>query len=530
MIKSKLENYLKEAVKEFLPIEIFASDNEKFGHYSTNIALKLARVQVCANKEPIKIADKIVNFLNKIAPKGFFKKIEVASPGFINFWLLEKVFQDEIKEILKKQEYHKKSKIKSQKLKIQIEFISANPTGPLTVGNGRGGFLGDALANILKLQGHKVIKEYYINDAKVSTQIRELGKTAIGVGKNYKTKNLEFKIKKLIFKKIKNYGDAGNLLAKEIQKENKSFIENELKIKFDNWFSEESLYKSGVIEKLLKELEIKNLTYKKDNAIWFKAKQFGDSEDRVLVRSTGEPTYFLPDFAYHLNKFKARKFDKVINIWGADHHGYGSRLKSGLIAFNISDKKLKIIISQLVRLTKKGKEFKMSKRKGIFTTLEDLIKEVGLDATKFFFLMYSPDTHMNFDLDLAKERSLKNPVYYAQYAAVRCLGILKKAGVKHQASNIKYELLSTKEDINLMRILTRFPEIIEEAAKNYSPQILARYSLDLARQFNNFYEKERIIGLDDKNLILARLALIQATLIIFKNTFDALGISLPKKM
>ncbi|MEE8131487.1 MAG: arginine--tRNA ligase [Candidatus Paceibacterota bacterium] len=552
MVKVKIINYLKEVVKEPVSIEVFVPDNEKFGHYSTNVALKLAKLR---KQNSMTVAEEIKSVLSRVVVKDFFKKIEIAPPGFINFWLSEKTLQDKIKEILKKEKkYGQQLKAKSSKLKaISIEFISANPTGPLTIGNGRGGFLGDALANILKFQGNKVVKEYYINDAKASTQIRELGKTAVGIGKSYKTKDLELKIKKLGPKKAKNYSDAGYLLAKIIQEDNKKFIENKLKIKFDKWFSEENLYKSGAVEKLLGELKKKNLIYKKDDAIWFKSKQFGDNEDRVLVRQprvagqAGEPTYFLPDLAYHLNKFKIRKFNKVIDIWGADHHGYSPRLKAGLKAFGIADEKLKIIISQLVRLIKKGKETKMSKRKGEYVSLEELIDEVGLDAARFFFLMYSPNTHMDFDLDLAKEKSLENPVYYVQYAAVRCDSILKKP--KFQSPNSKQipkpkfqnlKLLNTKEDLNLIRMLVRFPEIIEEAAQNYSPQILVRYSLDLARQFHNFYEKEHIIadlrGLNadqyrqSMDFMFARLALIQATLVIFKNTFNLLGITLPKKM
>lgn len=331
-------------------------------------------------------------------------------------------------------------------------------------------------------------------------------------------------------------------MAREVQKDNKKFIEKELKIKFNKWFSEESLYKNGAVEKLLGELKRENLVYEKDGALWLKTKDFGDSEDRVLVRQphlvrqAGEPTYFLPDLVYHLNKFKIRKFDKVIDIWGADHHGYEPRLRAGLKAFGIfenNDGKFKVIITQLARLIKDGKEVKMSKRKGEFITIEDLIKEVGLDAARFFFLMSSPDTHMNFDLSLAKERSMKNPVYYAQYAAVRCGSILKKSKSVH--SNIlenvgmNLKLLNTKEDLDLTRMLARFPEIIKEAAEKYNPQILVRYSLDLARQFHNFYEKERIIG-EEKNLMLARLELIKATQIIFKNLFGLLGVSMPKKM
>jgi len=271
-----------------------------------------------------------------------------------------------------------------------------------------------------------------------------------------------------------------------------------------------------------------------------------------LAGQAGEPTYFLSDLAYHLDKFKIRKFDKVINIWGADHHGYLPRLKASLKALNIPEDKLTAIITQLVRLKKEGKEVKMSKRTGEFITLKDLIEEVGLDATRFFFLMSSPDTHMDFDLDLAKEQSLKNPVYYVQYAAVRCNSILRKSEIRNPKSETNFKLLNTPEDINLVRALIRFPEVIEEVARNYNSQILVRYSLDLAREFHNFYEKERIIparrlrqpkatssaegrslnegGGEEKELMSARLELIKAARIIFKNLFELLGISLPKRM
>jgi arginyl-tRNA synthetase len=559
MLKTKVADYLKKTIcgilrksalspRESALAEIFVPENENFGHYSTNAALRLAKLQ---GKNPMEIATNIKNQISKIK-NNIIERIEVAAPGFINFWLSPKVFQDELKEILKKKEKYGKAILRqAQGKKIQVEFISANPTGPLTIGNGRGGFLGDVLARVLEFSGYRISREYYVNDAKVSTQIKELGKTAISEGSSYKTKNLEFRIENLgaRLKKITDYGEAGYLLAKEIQKENQKFIEKDLKIKFDNWFSEESLYQSGTVEKVLKDLEKKNLVYKKDGALWFKTKKFGDSEDRVLVRQprlagqAGEPTYFLSDLAYHLNKFKVRKFDKVIDIWGADHHGYLPRLKASLRAFNVSEDKLIAVITQLVRLKKGGEEVKMSKRTGEFITLKDLIEEVGLDAARFFFLMNSPDTHMDFDLDLAKEQSLKNPVYYVQYAAVRCNSILRKSEINIRTSDVpklppsilrtsdvqKLNLLNTSEDINLMRMLIRFPEVIEEAAKNYNPQVLVRYSLDLAREFHNFYEKERILG-EKQDLTTARLELIKAARIIFKNLFELLGISLPKRM
>jgi arginyl-tRNA synthetase len=532
MLKTKITDCLKKIIKESVPIEVSVPENEKFGHYSTNLALRLAKLK---GRNPMEIANEINEEL-KIKNAELFSKTEVVAPGFINFWLSEKVLQDELKEILKKKSSY--AKVSADKGKINIEFISANPTGVLHIGHGRGGFWGDTLANILEFAGFDVSREYYVNNAKVSTQIKELGKTALGEGTSYKTEDLEAKIKNLKskLKKITDYREAGYLLTEEIQKENQKFITKDLKIKFDKWFEEEDLYKSGTVKKLLKNLEKKKLVYKKEGALWFKTKGFGDSEDRVLIRGTNEPTYFLSDLAYHLDKIKIRKFDLAIDIWGADHHGYLPRLKAGLKALGVSEDKLKAIITQLVRLKKGGEEVKMSKRAGEFITLKDLVEEVGLDAVRFFFLMSSPDTHMDFDLDLAKERSLKNPVYYAQYAGVRIQSILakfknqnSKIKITNKKSKIDYTLLNTSEDINLMRILARFPEVMEAAAENYNPQILVRFILDLAKEFHNFYEKERIIG-EEKNVMLVRLELLKATQIIFENSFSLLGINLPTKM
>jgi len=544
MLKRKIINCLAGVIKESVVIEVSVPENEKFGHYSTNVALRLAKIQ---GKGPMETAQEITQKLKNLKTKDseIFEKIEVAAPGFVNFWLLKSDFQNEVKEILKTKEGYGKTKLKdkNKKLKINIEFISANPTGQLTIGNGRGGFLGDVLGKVLEFSGHDVTREYYVNNAKVSNQVRELGKTAVGEGTSYLTEDLKDKISelktkiaKIKAKKPKNlYGEVGYLITAEIQKENQKFIEKELKIKFDKWFIEEDLYKNGATEELLEELKKKDLVYEKDGALWFKTSGFGDTEDRVLIRTprevgqVGEPTYFLSDLAYHLNKVKERKFDLMIDIWGADHHGYLPRLKAGLKSLGVAEDKLMAIITQLVRLKKDGKEFKMSKRSGEFVTMKDLIEEVGLDAVRFFFLMSSPDTHMDFDLDLAKEQSLKNPVYYAQYAAVRCGSILRKSKAGSSKAKINFELLNTPEDVNLMRILAQFPEIIEEAAKIYNPQILVRYCLDLARCFHNFYEKERIIG-EGKDLMAARLELLKATQIIFKSVFSILGITLIAKM
>ena len=544
MIKTKILNYLKKAViKEPIEIEIFVPENEQFGHYSTNVALKLAKK---LKKSPLEIAEEIKT---KLITNHYslFTKIEVAPPGFINFWISEKVLQNELKEILKKKQNYGKSAVKGQMSKVQIEFISANPTGPLTLANGRGGFMGDVLSNILEFCGYKVEREYYVNDT--GNQILTLGKSILATNGFIKNEENFYKggyVKewakkhKAISKKYQNNPlKLGQLAAADFLKEIKKAVEKEAKIKFDRWTSEDKhIHKKSYIDKVLKIFKAKKLIYEKDGALWLKTTDFNDEKDRVLITQDKFPTYFLAD-AGHFLETKSRGFNSKIMILGPDHHGYVKRIQAA--AKIIGLKELKVIVTQAVRLMSAGKEVKMSKRTGEFVTFEDLIKEVKPDAARFFFLTHSPETHMDFDLDLAKERSMKNPVYYAQYAAVRCQGIIKKVNIRTsdvlRTSDV--QKLNTAEDINLMRQMARFPEAVEEAAKNYNPQILARYALDLAREFHNFYEKERIIparrslgegGGEEKNLMLARLVLIRATLIIFKNLFGLLGIGLPDKM
>jgi len=476
--------------------------------------------------------------------RNFFKKIEIAPPGFINFWISEKVLQNELKEILKQKNDYGRSKINpphppigggGQRSKIQIEFISANPTGPLTLANGRGGFMGDVLSNILEFCGYKIEREYYINDT--GNQILTLGKSILAANGFIKDEENFYKgnyVKEWAKKNssiIKKFQDnplkVGKLAAKDFLKTIRKVLKEKAGIDYDRWTSEEKdIHKKNYINKVLDIFKKKNLVYDKDGATWLKTTDFGDDKDRVLVTNDGFPTYFLADSGHYLET-KERGFGGKIAIWGPDHHGYVKRIQAA--AEIISFKNSKIIITQAVRLISKGKEVKISKRTGEFVTFEELINEVGADAARFFFLMHSSDSHMDFDLDLAKERSLENPVYYAQYAAVRCQSILSKSKVKGQMSDVNLNLLNTKEDLDLMRMLARFSEIIEEAAEKLNPQVLARYSLDLARQFHNFYEKERIIG-EEKNLMLARLILISATLTVFKNIFKLLGIGLPKKM
>lgn len=512
-----------------IPIEIFTPDNEQFGHYSANIALRLAK---SLKKPPLEIAGEIKGKLEKSAGGNFFEKIEVAPPGFINFWLSAETLQNELKEILKKKERYGKSQIANrQSWKVLVEFLSANPTGPIHIGNGRGAFLGDVLVKVLRAAGYRVKSEYYVNDARISEQVKTLGRAAKGESDAYPyIHELYFKDDPRLKNELKKLPPekAGYKLAQYIQKKNAEAIKKVFRIEYDNFFHEEALLKKGDVKALIALLKKKVFIYDKDGAVWFRARDFGDTEDRVLMRRTGEPTYFATALAYEIDKLQKRKFHKSIDIWGADHHGFAPRVKAALKALGYPEGKIEIIITQFVRLVSGGKEIKASKRKGDLVTLEELIKEVGLDAARFFFLMYSPDTHMDFDLKLAKERSVKNPVYYVQYAYVRAFNILSKAqSAKRKAP--AFDLLNTEEDLKLIRQLIRFPEIVRDAANDYQVHRLTRYAMEAAKTLHNFYEKERVLG-EKEDLAAARLALVKATRIVLENILGLLGISKPEKM
>ncbi len=523
MIRNRIENLIKKAVKTKIDFTVEIPEEKTHGDYATNVALLLAGK---LKKSPIKIAEQIKSKIKN----DLFEKIEVAKPGFINFFLKSEFLQEKIKEILKQKEKFGEINIGKGE-KVQVEFISANPTGKLHMGNGRGGFTGDALANILEKAGYKTQREYYINDGKSSRQVRILGTTALGKGNTYLNTYLKNKIKK-IKPKLKNINDdgiAGNILAREVTKDIKIFVEKKLKIRFDNWFSEEKeLYDNKKADKIFKLLKTKNLIYEKGGAQWLKTSKYGDDKDRVIIRETGEPTYILSDLAYHYNKFKERKLNKVIDIWGADHYGYIGRIKAGVKMLGISPEKLDIIITQLVRLVEKGKEVRMSKRKGKYVTLEGLVNETGLDTARFFFLMHSAGRHMDFDLALAKEKSEKNPVYYVQYAHARICSILRKAK-NRELKTVNYKLLTHPSELELIKELIKLPEIVEDAAKDYQIQRLPYYAMDLATAFHKFYTECRVLD-EDKELQKTRLALISAAKIVLKNTLDLMGISAPEKM
>ena len=521
---SKIEAVIKKVLGKEVKFSVTASEKPEFGHYSTNAAFFV-------KGDPQKLADEI-----RQQAKNFFEKVE-AKGKFINFWISKGALLNELGEVLKYPPSLRKAELRKGKQKICLEFISANPTGPLTMANGRGGFLGDVLANVLERVGHKVTREYYINDA--GNQIKLLGESVLAALGKAEPKDTHYQgnyIKELAGRlnkelRIKNYGaeEVGRLAAAELLKEIKKSLKN-VNIDFDIWFSEyQNLHKKGELKKVLETLEKNGLVSKREGAKWLPGHVFGKSD--------GQPTYFLADLAYHYDKFIKRKFDCVIDIWGADHHGYIDRLKTGVKALGVNPDKLKIIITQLVRLVENGKEVRMSKRAGEFVTLDELVKEVGKDATRFFFLMHAPETHMDFDLALAKEKSQKNPVYYVQYAFVRCGAILRKAKLKRIKNyampagrqELRIKNLESESELNLMRELVKLPDVVLQTAEDCQVSRVARYASELARAFHNFYEKERVI-VEEKELTEARLALVSATQHILGEVLSILGINQPAKM
>ena len=584
MIRNQIQKILN------LPdAEITRVENPNFGDYSTNAVLKLAKKE---GKNPMELAQAIVQKL-LVSDTDMFTKIEVALPGFINFTLSSEFLAKQVAEILKAQEKYGAEDI-GQNKKVQVEFISANPTGPLTLGNGRGGVFGDALANVLAVAGYNVKREYFVNDA--GFQVEVLGHSVLKDEQGqYKGEYIDKLSKKFVCwfcsKDAKKIGQkaAIYILKNLIQ----PTVAERMKIKFDAWVSERKIKESDATIEVLLLLKDKNLIYEQDGATWFKSTQFGDDKDRVLITSAKDgreqaETYLLPDIAYHYKKFTQDKFDKVIDIWGADHHGYIARLQASGKALGAWDeKKLEIVIMQLVRLMRDGREVKMSKRAGTYITLDELLEEIPLDVARFFFLMRAPNTHMDFDLDLAREQSQKNPVYYVQYAYARICSILRKVSesgsppsgwargdvsslLKREAriaeafgearagrelSNPlplpegeinrgwegysssdpeggveKLQLLNHPSELALIKQLIRLPEIIADTALDYQVHRLPQYSMDLVRSFHKFYEDCRVIDESNKDLTSARLALCEATKIVLANTLSLMGISAMEKM
>jgi len=523
-VKRKIENIIRKVVEESFAKEVEnfkveRPNEEKFGDFSTNLAMVLASQ---LKKRPFEIAESFKKEIEKRKPE-IFEKIEIVQPGFVNFFLSSKVLEEAFKEILKKKERFGEIKIGKGK-KVNVEFVSANPTGPLTLGNGRGGFCADVLSRVLEKTGYKVTREYYINDR--GEQIKSLGYSVLGDEKGeYRGEYIE-----LLRGRIKETDaeKAGKKAAKIILKEMIEPTLKKMRVSFDVWFSENSLYEKGEVKKVLDCLKEKKLVYNKEGALYFKSTKFGDEKDRVLVKKSGESTYFLSDIAYLRNKFE-RNFDLILFFWGADHHGYVQRLKGAASALGYDNDKVFFILFQLVRLFRGGKEVRMSKRKGVFVTLDELIDEVGVDVARFFFLTKKYNTHLDFDLDLAKDQSEKNPVYYIQYAYARMQSILRKTPKDINLSSFNFQLLEHPTELRLIKQLVEFPEIIEEISKDFEVQRLPHYALKLAKLFHQFYTECKVLT-GNQELRKARLSLILATEIVLKSTLNLMGISAPDRM
>ncbi|MFH1536941.1 MAG: arginine--tRNA ligase, partial [Patescibacteria group bacterium] len=508
-------------------------DKEKFGDYSTNLAMILSKT---LRMRPAEIAEVFKSYIKS----SNIREVEIVSPGFINFFLEPKLYNQEINKILKEKVKYGSQDWGAGK-KVQLEFISANPTGPLHMGNGRGGFTGDVMANVLRKVGYKTYKEYYINDA--GSQIDTLGESVMrrylqaqGTPVDYpeelyqgdyikelaaNLKIRDFKIKDQ--KKLARLKEKVKIWAlEEMIKNIQEVVQKKCGIKFHRWFRESWLYENDAKEAMLDYLKKKDLIYLKDGAIWFKSSTLGDDKDRVIIKKDGAQTYFFSDVLYSDNRFIKRKYDKVIMLWGADHHGFVSRYKAISKVFD-SEEKLKIILYQNVRLIFQGKELKMSKRKGVFVTLEELVDEVGIDAVRFFFLMNSLDKHMDFDLTLAKKKSDKNPVYYVQYAHARICSILNKVSTASKIPS-KLEYLDPAEK-SLIKELIKYPDIIEEIANTYEVQRLPFYAIEIARKFHNFYNHCRVI--EDDKVNASRVVLIKSTKIVLNNVLSLMGVDAP---
>jgi len=506
---------LKKLIEKIYPgavFELYRSFKSDYGDFSTNIAMVMAKK---TGQNSIQIAKTIEKEM-----KDLFERIEVIGPGFINFFLFKEDIQEELRSILKKD--FGDLKIGKDK-KVQIEFISANPTGPLTVGNARGGPFGDVLGNVFKRAGFKVEKAYYVNDC--GMQIETLGHSVLKDEQaKYKGKYIEELNKRIKEKDPYKAGEQASLII--LNEMIKKTVER-MKIKYDEWFLESNLHKEKKIEKVLGILDKKGLIYEKEGAKWFKSSEYGDKRDRVVVKANNHYTYLAGDIAYHRYKFEKKKFDRVINIWGADHQEDAPGVKAAVQALGHKGK-LEFIFLQFVTLFEKGKELKMSKRQGNYVTMEELLNSVGSDITRFFFLQKGANTHLNFDLSLAKEQSEKNPVYYIQYAFVRINSIFKKAkNQKPSAKNL--DLLNHPSELKLIKQLAMFSDIIEDTVEDYQVQRIPQYATDLSSYFHRFYRDCRVLS-EDKNLNQARLSLVLATKLVLKKTLDMMGISAPDKM
>ncbi|MCY7978218.1 arginine--tRNA ligase [Bacillus inaquosorum] len=554
-IAEQMKDVLKEEIKAAvlkaglaeesqIPNVILETPKDKtHGDYSTNMAMQLARI---AKKAPRQIAEEIVAHFDK--GKASIEKLDIAGPGFINFYMNNQYLTKLIPSVLKAGEAYGETNIGNGE-RVQVEFVSANPTGDLHLGHARGAAVGDSLCNVLSKAGYDVSREYYINDAgnqinnlALSVEVRYFealglekpmpedgyrGEDIIAIGKRLAEEYGDRFVNEEESERLAFFRDYG--LKYELEKLRKD-LEN-FRVPFDVWYSETSLYQNGKIDKALEALREKGHVYEEDGATWFRSTAFGDDKDRVLIKKDGSYTYLLPDIAYHKDKLD-RGFDKLINVWGADHHGYIPRMKAAIEALGYEKGTLEVEIIQLVHLYKNGEKMKMSKRTGKAVTMRDLIEEVGLDAVRYFFAMRSADTHMDFDLDLAVSTSNENPVYYAQYAHARICSMLRQGeeqGLK-PAADLDFSHIQSEKEYDLLKTIGGFPEAVAEAAEKRIPHRVTNYIYDLASSLHSFYNAEKVIDPENEEKSRARLALMKATQITLNNALQLIGVSAPEKM
>ena len=582
-MKDQLQDLIKKCIQDLISkgiliemppnVRLDHTKDNSHGDYATNIALMLSKQ---AKMKPVDLAKIIVDQLEE---SSFINKIEIAGPGFINFFISDESSSSVVSEIIDQEALYGSSEI-GQGKKVLLEYVSANPTGPLHVGHGRGAAYGATISNLLRAVGFKVDNEYYVNDAgrqmdilAVSIYLRYLSLC----GENlrfpdngyqgqyikdiaqviYESSGEEFYKKfDLIFANVSKDGSEGGDKESHIDgliENSKSILGDsfraifqvgiesilggiksdlsEFGVVFEKWFSEQSLIDTGLSESCISKLKESQKVYEKDGALWFKTTNYGDEKDRVVVRDNGNHTYFASDIAYHFDKFE-RGYDKIINVWGADHHGYISRVKASIDALGHSPDKLEILLVQFANLYRGGSKVQMSTRSGSFVTLEDLRKEVGNDAARFFYILRKSEQHMDFDLDLAKSKTNENPVYYIQYAHARICSVFRQANEKemevdHSQANLS--LLTEGIEKNIIKELSRYKSVLESSAIQYEPHQLAYYLRDLSTHFHSYYNACKFI-VEDKHLTQARLSLIHATRQILINGLSILGVSAPESM
>jgi arginyl-tRNA synthetase len=569
-VMNALGRLVAEGKIEAVPLPAFNVERPadvSHGDFSCNAAMASAKA---LRNNPRAIGQMIADAA--VLDGTVFEKIEVAGPGFLNFFISPLWFNETVGEVISSGSDYGKTELGKGK-RVLVEFVSANPTGPMHIGNARGGALGDSLSSVLQFAGYEVEREFYVNDA--GNQIEKFGKSlsirymqiADGNKSDVIASYGDDDVCRKIFEDEENfpmpedvykgvdiiehaynfYKLNGNKFVNADEESRKSALveyalplnidglEKDLqkyRIVYDTWFRESSLHKSGAVKQIVDMLTEKGQTYEKDGAIWFKASDFGDDQDRVLVRANGIPTYFVPDIAYHYNKLVTRGFDKAIDILGADHHGYIARMKAALTALGVDASKLDIVIMQMVMLVRNGETVKLSKRSGKAITLSTLLDEVPIDAARFFFNLRDPNTHLEFDLELAIEESSNNPVFYVQYAHARICSILRRMEEEGTGySNIPVSELNFNHpaELALIRHIAALPNCINEAAKDYNPSKITKYLCDLAQLFHKFYDNCKIKG-EEENILQSRLSLCVATKTVFKNLLDLLKVDAPEKM